>query len=149
MRVEHEILVHAPRETVWAVTVDVLRWPEWTPTVRSARALDEGPFGIGRRFALKQPFQPETIWEVTACTSGESFTWETRGAKQLMRATHRLEAHEQGTRNTLVLEAPGIAGRLRQAIARFFIAKALAKENAGLGASQGPGRSSPAPALRC
>ena len=132
MKLEHHVDIQAPRDAVWAVTVNVQAWPEWTPTVRFARALGEGPFGVGSRFVLKQPLQPETTWEVVACVPGESFTWETRGASQLMRATHQLEAREGVTRNTLILEAPDVTGVLRRALLKPVFAMALAKENTGL-----------------
>ena len=35
MEVENTIHIEAPPAIVWAVTVDVERWPEWTPTVES------------------------------------------------------------------------------------------------------------------
>ena len=132
MNIEHQILIHAAPETVWRITVNVARWPEWTPTVRSARALTEGPLALGSRYAVKQPLQPEAQWEVTDCLDGQSFSWETRGARQVLRATHRLEAHAEGTLNTLILEAPGLTGVLRRPVLRILFRAALSKENAGL-----------------
>ena len=97
----------------------------------AARQLTEGPIRVGSRFLLKQPLQRPTIWEVTACKPGESFTWETREVRREMRATHRVEARGGGTRNTLILEAPGVPAILRPLLRPVF-AQALAKENAGL-----------------
>ena len=127
MRLEHAVLIAATPERVWAVTVDVAGWPRWTPTVRSARPLGEAPFGPGSRYSLKQPLQPETVWEVTACRPGESFTWEARGTASTLRATHRLEPVDGGTRNVLVLEAEAMPWLLRR-----LSAFALKRENLGL-----------------
>ena len=109
------------------MTTDVASWPRWTPTVRSARPLDEGPFALGSRYSLKQPLQPETVWQVTDCRDGESFTWEARGTSSPMRATHRLEPADGGTRNVLVLEAEAMPWLLRR-----LSAFALKRENLGL-----------------
>ena len=60
MTLDDTIHIEAPADVVWAVTEDIERWPEWTPTVTSARRLDGGPFGLGSRFRIKQPAQPES-----------------------------------------------------------------------------------------
>ena len=66
MKLGHVIHIDAPPEVVWAVTEDIERWPEWTPTVESAKRLDQGRLDIGSTALLKQPGLPEATWVVTA-----------------------------------------------------------------------------------
>ena len=65
MRVDDVIHIDAPPEVVWAVTQDVGRWPEWTPTVTAVTRVDQGPFGLGSVARIKQPLQPQAPWVVT------------------------------------------------------------------------------------
>ena len=132
MRIEHQILIGAAVDKVWRTIENVAAWPDWTPTVSSAQALTEGPFGVGSRFALKQPLQPRAIWEVTACTPHESFAWEQIEPRKLFRATHQLDAVELQTRSTLVLEVLAPVGRVKRAVIRLAASRALRRENAGL-----------------
>ena len=41
MMIENQKLIAAPGSIVWGVSVDVERWPEWTPTVESVTRLDD------------------------------------------------------------------------------------------------------------
>ena len=59
----------APVETVWAILIDSLRWPEWTglPTPTINREGDPPPFGLGaiRTFGLGPVAAEEEVevWE--------------------------------------------------------------------------------------
>ncbi len=132
MTIEETIHIEAPPEVVWAVTEDVERWPEWTPTVTAARRLDGGPFGLGSVARIKQPGQPESDWTVTEYVHGERFTWETRRTGLRMAASHRVRGEAAGTSNTLRIEASGIVAVVLWPVLRAAIRRALMQENRGL-----------------
>ncbi|MGW6445696.1 SRPBCC family protein [Lentzea sp. NPDC055074] len=122
---EHTITIAAPPERVWAVLIDVERWPERIPTVDSVELLDTGPFVVGSRARLRQPKLPEAVWTVTELTEGTSYTWESRSPGVLGVASHVVEPHENGTRLTLALSVSGpLAGvgwLLTKARARRYV----------------------------
>lgn len=132
MKIENVMNIDTPPEVVWAVTVDVERWPEWTPTVESIRRIDQGTFASRSSAWIKQPGLPETRWLVTALTPGESFRWETRIRGIHFVATHELTAIPTGTRSVLRVEVFGFLARLLWPLIRSSIRRSLNKENAGL-----------------
>ena len=132
MRVEHTTYKEAPPEVVWAVTEDVERWPEWTPTVTSVRREGGGPFGLGSVAWIKQPLQPESRWVVTEFQRGRRFAWETRRAGLRMTGTHEVSAEGTGTRNRLSVDAEGRLALLFWPVLRLAMKRALSDENDGL-----------------
>jgi len=129
MQLEHSITIPAPQDVAWAVTVDVERWPEWTPTMQSVERLERGPFGVGSTAKIKQPQLPPAIWRVTSHTPGERFTWETRNRGMRMVATHEIVATSGGCASNLRLEVSGLVAMLLWPIIRRSAGRALAKEN--------------------
>src|SRR4029079_16485330 len=105
MNVENLIHIDAQAESVWAVTVDVERWPEWTPTVKSIERIDRGPFRQDSCAMIKQPGLPEAAWVVTAFEEGKSFSWETRVRGIRMIGTHVVTAIPNGTQSVLRVQA--------------------------------------------
>lgn len=132
MRVEHVIHIDAPPETVWRVTEDVERWPEWTPTVTSVQRVGSSPFGLGSVARVKQPAQPEAEWVVTAYERGRRFAWETRRTGLHMIGTHEISPEGSGTKNLLRVEANGPVAVLLWPVLTFAIRRALSDENQGL-----------------
>jgi uncharacterized protein YndB with AHSA1/START domain len=105
--------IDASLEAVWAILVDVERWPEWTPSVRRARRLDTGPFAVGSRVRLEQPRLPPAVWRVTELAAPHSFAWVSGAPGLTTVATHRLEPNlDGGTTVTLGLEQRGPLGGL-------------------------------------
>jgi uncharacterized protein YndB with AHSA1/START domain len=74
--VARSIDVDVPMPAVWAVLVDVERWPEWTPTMLSLRRSRTGPLAVGERVVVSQPRLPTRTWTVTEVDEGRSFTWD-------------------------------------------------------------------------
>jgi uncharacterized protein YndB with AHSA1/START domain len=74
--VQRSIDVDAPAPAVWAVLVDVERWPEWTASVSSVRRSRTGPLTVGEQVVVAQPRLPTLTYTVTAVDEGRSFTWE-------------------------------------------------------------------------
>lgn len=104
MQYEVSIEIAAPPETVWAPLADVRRWPEWTPTMTSVEPLD-GELQVGRRFRLKQPKTPSSVWQVAELQYGESFVWTTRIAGGRMVAGHMvLPSRVTASGSTLTLD---------------------------------------------
>lgn len=132
MNVENEIHIDTSPAVVWAVTRDVERWPEWTPTMTSVKRVGEGPFGLGSRARIKQPGQAEADWVVTEFAAPRRFAWQTRRAGLRMTASHEITAEGEGTRNTLRIGAEGILALLLWPLLRPAMRRALAQENRGL-----------------
>ena len=132
MNVLNSIYIDAPIETVWSVTQDVERWPEWTPTVTSVRLLTAGVLGLGSIARIKQPLQPESEWVVTEFTPGKRFAWQTTRSGLTMLGTHDLAEDGRGTRNVLSVDANGPVALLLWPVLSFAMRKALADENTGL-----------------
>lgn len=132
MRISDTIHIAAPAEDVWAVTVDIERWPEWTPTVTSVTRPDTGPLKVGSIVRITQPMQPPAEWVVTELVPGKVFSWETRRRGLHMIARHEIIPEGATTRNVLHLEAKGAAAVLFWPLLRFSIRRALATENRGL-----------------
>jgi uncharacterized membrane protein len=132
MMLENVIRIDAPQDVVWNVTVDVENWPQWTPTVKSVKRLDEGPFACGSAALIQQPGLPEAKWVVTALISGERFTWESRILGIRMIGTHELSTKDTGTQSALRVEMSGIVARLLWPLICSSARRSLEQENAGL-----------------
>ena len=120
------VQIDASPERVWAVMSDIERWHEWTPTIRSVRRTNAGPFRIGARARIHQPKLPAADWIVTALQEGRGFDWESRAPGVRVLARHTVEASVSGTRVTLSIQYSGllgsILGRLTAGINRRYIA---------------------------
>lgn len=105
---------------------DIERWHEWTPTIRSVRRTNAGPFRIGARARVYQPKFPPADWIVTALDEGRAFTWESRAPGMKVVARHVVEPAADGSRVTLSIQYSGIFGelfgRLTGSINRRYIA---------------------------
>lgn len=132
MTLDDTIHIEAPADVVWTVTEDIERWPEWTPTVTTARRLDDGAFGIGSRVRIKQPAQPESEWIVTEYVRGHRFAWTTRRPGLRMTASHEVSPHESGAANVLRVDLSGVAAVALWPMFRIAIRRALTLENRGL-----------------
>ena len=104
---EHAVTIAAPPERVWAVVIDVERWPEQIPTVDAVERLDAGPLAVGSRTRLQQPKLPEEVWTVTELDDGSSFVWESSSRGVTVTASHIVEPHPDGSRLTLTLKVSG------------------------------------------
>lgn len=132
---ENVIQIAAPRSVVWCITVDIERWPQWTPTVTSLQRLDEGPLACGCAAMIQQPGLPKAKWVVTALIPDEQFTWESRILGMRMVATHELAAKETGTQSTLRVEISGLVAHLLSPLIRSSARRSLERENAALKAT--------------
>ena len=104
---QHTVTIAAPPERVWAVLIDVERWPERIPTVDAVERLDTGPLAVGSRTRLRQPRLQPAVWTVTELVEGSSYTWESRSSGVTVTATHLVEPVSDGSRLTLALDVSG------------------------------------------
>jgi len=105
---QRTVTIVAPPDRVWAMVIDVERWPERIPTVDAVERLDAGPLTVGSRTRLEQPKLPTAVWTVTELADGSSFTWESKSPGVTVTATHVVEPHPDGSRLTLALKVSGL-----------------------------------------
>ena len=105
---QRTVTIVAPPDRVWAMVIDVERWPERIPTVDAVERLDAGPLAVGSRTRLEQPKLPSAVWTVTEWADGSSFTWESKSPGVTVTATHVVEPHPDGSRLTLALKVSGL-----------------------------------------
>lgn len=145
MHLQHELLIDAPVDRVWALTLDVERWPEATPTMTEVTRLDDGAFGVGSQARIKQPAQSARVWTVTRLDEPSHFEWETTLGPLRLRGGHHLTAEGDGCRNLLTLDVEGFGSGLFGLVAGRSLRTAIATENEGFkrvaeaGASPGQG----------
>lgn len=132
MRATNTIQIHATSDTIWTVATDIERWPEWTPTVFSAKRLDDGPFAVGSVALLKQPGLPEARWTVTELADGSRFVWESRVRGIQMIATHEVAETKAGAESRLSFETKGVFAALLWPLIGSAIKRAIEKENSSL-----------------
>jgi uncharacterized protein YndB with AHSA1/START domain len=86
-----EIEINASPDRVWAVLVDVERWPEWMASYTSVERLGEGPLTIGSEARVVQPGLMAATYTVTELVPGVEFTWSSTAAG--VRTTGRHVVH--------------------------------------------------------
>ncbi|GHJ09378.1 hypothetical protein TPA0907_37450 [Micromonospora humidisoli] len=108
MRFETATEIDADIDTVWAVQTDIERWPEWTPSVRTARRGEAGPLALGSTARLEQPRLRPTSWRVTEIDPPRGFVWESASPGVRSRGEHLIVALPDGrVRVELALELTG------------------------------------------
>ncbi|THV42176.1 SRPBCC family protein [Glycomyces buryatensis] len=136
MRYEHSLLISAPASVVWDLTVDIERWPDFTPTMQHIELLDPAPLGVGGRARIKQPMQPKAIWTVTEFEPGSRLVWETRHRGLTLAGAHLVEDVDGDTcRNTLSVEATGRAAGPFTLLFGATLRRFIARENEGFRAA--------------
>jgi hypothetical protein len=131
MRIEHHTDIEAPPAVVFALTIDIERWPQLTPTVTTVERLDQGPLRVGSQAYIKQPGQRRAVWTVDALEPDRRFVWSTTTSGIRMLATHLVEPIPSGSRSSLQVELSGIAAMFLGPLLRRKIQRVLATENDG------------------
>ncbi len=117
--------VDASPDRVWALFVDVERWPELTPSMSNVRRIDTGELRLGSTAMIKQPGLPPAMWRVTELEPGRVFTWESRSTGVTTSGRHEVEPAGAGARITLTLRQTGplagvlgwlLGGRIRRSV---------------------------------
>lgn len=132
MQFRDDVLIAAPLDVVWGLTVDVESWPELTPTITSVRRLDAGELRLGSQARIVQPRQRPAVWTVTEFEPHRRFAWGTTVLGVRMVGTHVLEPTDDGgTRNTLLLDLDGFGAGLLGRIVGGAMRHAIHTENQG------------------
>lgn len=93
---------------LWDVVSDVTRWPDYLQTFVEVSEVDgAGPGDIGRRFRVRQPGLPSTVYAVTAWVAGSGFTWVARAPGVTTTATHAVAMRDDGSQLTLTVDWRG------------------------------------------
>jgi len=129
---QRTVTIAAPPERVWAVVVDVERWPERISTVDAVERLDAGPFVVGSRCRVRQPRMAPAVWTVTDLVDGSSFTWESRSPGVTVTGVHEVEPHADGSRLTLSLTMSGPIARLAWLLTRARTTRYVETEAASI-----------------
>lgn len=104
--------VQATRERLWQVVSDVIRWPEWTPSMTSVEFVHEDGLKVGATVRIRQPRLRPLTWTVSAYEPGRMFAWQCTAAGVLTVAEHLIEPVGTGaSRLTLTLEQTGLLAR--------------------------------------
>ena len=130
VRLKDEITIAAPAETVWALTLDIERWPETTSTMTEITRLDHGPLAVGSRARVKQPAQRPRVWTVTRLEPNR-YEWEARLGSIRMRGGHHVTPTDGGCTNRLTLDLEGFGSSLFGRLVGRSLTKALRTENEG------------------
>jgi hypothetical protein len=125
-RYEVEIRVSPAR--VWAVLLDVERWPEWTTSVPRVQRMDLGPLTLGSRTRIWQPRLMPAVWCVTSLDeSRRVFGWTTRTLGVKIVGRHQVDTLKNHSRVALSLHYTGplsaIAARFYGALTRDYLAR--------------------------
>jgi uncharacterized membrane protein len=125
MNCDSSIEIDAPAKLVWHVFSDVERWPDWTASVTTLKALDGPDLAVGKRFEIRQPRLPKLVWEVTKLDEGASWTWEQRSLGGRTIAVHEViaEAGRTLVRQRLDQQGPvgGLVGRLMRGTTKRYL----------------------------
>ena len=117
----------APRARIWAVWLDVERWPAWTSTVLSAKRLEASPLTLGSRTHIQQPRLPAAVWQVIELDEAKGiFIWASRSPGITVTASHQLEEVPDGSVVTHALKYTGllspVIGRLYRSQSQEYLA---------------------------
>jgi len=134
MAIEHQQVldVEAPPERIWAVMMDVERWPEWTESMRRIERLEGGPMKLGSRARIALKGAPASVWRVTEYTEGRSFTWESSALGVRSGASHVIERQDGGSRVTLSVRMSGPMAVVMSPLLRSAARRNVAMEAEGL-----------------
>jgi uncharacterized membrane protein len=126
MDFETTVEIDAAPQDVWAVLIDVQRWPEWTDSIDEVRWLDDATASVGSRARVKQPRMPALTWTVTEFEAGRAFDWQTSSAGVTTVGTHAIaELGDGRSRLTLGLRQSGplagVVGALTGSRSRRYV----------------------------
>lgn len=123
--------IAAPPRRVWAPLADVVRWPDWLPTMSSVEPLGPGALAVGARYRITQPRLRPATWRVVRLEPLRSFAWESRSPGVRTLADHSLTPLPDGSTSvTLEVRFTGPLAPLARVLAGSLTREYLAREAA-------------------
>lgn len=128
---ESRAVVRAEPAIVWRVLSDVMRWPEWLPTVTKVVPLDGPQIAMGARFRVHQPKLRPAVWTVIELEDSRRFVWEARLIGVRMTAEHTIVEKAYGESEVILRLLFGgplgsIVGRLFRPITEQYLSQEAA-----------------------
>jgi len=121
--------IAAPPQRVWAPLADVVRWPDWLPTMSSIEPLGPAALAVGARYRITQPRLRPAIWTVVHLDPQRSFAWESRSPGVRALADHSLTPLPDGSTSvTLEVRFAGPLAPLARVLAGSLTRKYLSLE---------------------
>ncbi|MEL6864908.1 MAG: SRPBCC family protein [Bacteroidota bacterium] len=74
---QHSESTKAPAAAIWAIWIDIDRWPEWDRGLKKAQ-LKNGPFAEGAKGRLTPDKGPKAKFIITDVKEGQAYTLKTR-----------------------------------------------------------------------
>lgn len=137
--VEITRIVDATPAELWPILSDVLRWPEWLPTVT---AVTTDPAGgrpgttrVGAAYRVTQPRLGTASWEITDWRPDAGFTWVSRRPGVTTTGTHELRPVDGGTEVRLGIAWVGPLAGLTRALLGGMTRDYVTREAAALAAT--------------
>lgn len=132
MHFDQTVTINAAPEKAWAVLTDVERAPEWTASMTSVKRLDDGPFRVGSRARIRQPWLLPATWRVDELSAPSWFAWETHSPTMRIVAGHRIDASPGGCTVTLSTDLSGVLAPVIGRVYRGRIQRYINTEANGL-----------------
>jgi uncharacterized protein YndB with AHSA1/START domain len=133
MKFETTVTIDAAPAKVWAVLVDVERWPTWTKSVQTAVRGEPGPLQVGSTATVKQPKLATSHWVVTEVEPQRNFTWVSKAPGVTSVGSHRVDPTPAGgCVVTLTLEQSGPLAAIVGFVGGPLIRRYVGFEAAGL-----------------
>jgi carbon monoxide dehydrogenase subunit G len=128
MRTTEQFVTAVRPGTVWQVLADVEHWHDWTPTIQRIEPLDAGGLRTGARYRVVQPGLQPAVYEVTACTPNQAFTWVYTLPGGQMVADHRIAIRDGQTEVELSFSSKGLIADVVSMLLSKTIRKLVATE---------------------
>lgn len=94
----------------------------------SAERLDDGAFGPGARFRVRQPRLPQAVWTVDQVEPGRAFSWTSASPGVHSWGDHRVEPAGEHSLAVLVFEQTGPLSGLASLIASRLVRRYVRTE---------------------
>ncbi len=112
MRYTRRDEIAASPRNVWAVLIDIERWPEWSASMQQVTRLEPGPLRVGSTARVQQPKVRPTVWTVTELAHQRSFTWTASSPGIRLTGYHEITPTACGVSAVLTFAITGPLARI-------------------------------------